>query len=98
MLLHRVADVFLQIIHLQAVACLIQRYRFMKASNLYENQIQAHLIIDLGELDKDGERQAEEQVAHHRPAAAEIFEHPDGGDEPLPRILVHVNCTRRNRG
>lgn len=44
----------------------------------------AHLVVDLNDLDEDRERQTEEHVGHHGPAAGELFVHTDRRNEPLP--------------
>lgn len=73
-LFHRVVEVFLQIIHLWVVKhfCITSCNTALKSVEA-SKQICAHFIIDLGELDKDREGQAEEQVANHCPAATIIF-------------------------
>jgi len=48
----------------------------------------SHLIIDLYDLDEDGEREAEEHVADHRPAAAEVVVHSERRNEFLPGLFI----------
>lgn len=44
----------------------------------------AHLIIDLYDLYEDRERQAEEQVTNHRPAAVKLLVYTHRRHESLP--------------
>lgn len=55
----------------------------------------AHLIIDLYDLNEDGERQAEEQVADHRPAASKLLVYTDRRHEFLPRLFINVHYQRQ---
>lgn len=50
-----------------------------------------YLVVDLYELDEDGQRHAEEHVADHHPAAAKVFVDADRRDEPLPRIFIGIH-------
>lgn len=57
-----------------------------------------HLVADLDDLDKDGEWQAEENVAHEGPPVAKLPVDGEGGDVTLPRGLVHVHWAEGEKG
>lgn len=63
--------------------------------NFLFDTVCAHLIIDLCDLNEDRERQAEEQVANHRPAAAKVLMYSDGRHESLPRVFISKHYQRQ---
>lgn len=56
-----------------------------------KTKLHTHLISNLNNLHKNRKRQTEEQVAHHRPAAAVLLVNTDRRDESLPGVFIEID-------
>lgn len=54
-----------------------------------------HLVADLHNLNEDGQRQAEEDIADKSPSVTKLPVNREGRDVAHPCGIIHVHCKER---